>query len=61
VHSVTQKIGARLWNNSAILGALAAGLVALFASATGTQIVVGGDTTKLDGTTFRIWGVDALR
>jgi hypothetical protein len=61
VHSVAQTIGARLWNNSAILGALAAGVVALFASAAGMQAVVGGDTIQLDGTTFRIWGVYTLR
>ena len=34
-------------------------LLALLAMPAAAQTVVDGDTIKLDGTTFRIWGIDA--
>src|SRR3954465_1628214 len=34
-------------------------LVALLAVPAAAQTVVDGDTIKLDGTTYRIWGIDA--
>jgi endonuclease YncB( thermonuclease family) len=34
-------------------------LLVLLAMPAGAQTVVGGDTIKLDGTTYRIWGIDA--
>jgi hypothetical protein len=44
--------------DSRILSALAIA-AALVASPVGAQTVVDGDTIKLAGTTFRIWGIDA--
>jgi endonuclease YncB( thermonuclease family) len=58
VHSVAQTIGARLWNHSAILGALVAAMVAVFGSPVRTQTMVDGDTIKLNSSTYRLWGID---
>jgi len=38
---------------------IAALLVGLSASAVGAQSVTDGDTIKLNGTTYRLWGIDA--
>src|SRR6478609_9613309 len=41
------------------IGAALAFVAALFAMPAVAQTVVDGDTIKLDGTTYRIWGIDA--
>jgi hypothetical protein len=45
--------------DSRMLGALAAAAVGLWAASTTAQTVVDGDTINLDGTKYRIWGIDA--
>jgi len=43
--------------DSQLFGMMAA--VALWSASIAAQTVVDGDTIKLDGTTYRLWGIDA--
>src|SRR5512133_3029150 len=45
--------------DSRAMGATLALVAALSAPPAPAQTVVDGDTIKLDGTTYRIWGIDA--
>ena len=45
--------------DSRVLGILAAAAVGLWAGPNAAQTVVDGDTIKVSGTTYRLWGIDA--